>query len=418
MKRILYFLFLICGCSHAQFFPAIYVGPPSETCPSTTVIGEFIRDNFTGTSLDSTKYTILNGGLQTISVSGGKIHFTGSLGATKNVSQMLKYTFYPSSMLRRYVVKLDSIQFTTIDANTKGMFVGVESNTNASTALSSSWANVDPSNVDSVELLQTDNLQVIGNTVQTATGIPAINTSDLYKLELTEDVDTIYVKFTNISASTSVTVKYAWNTLSAFPRRPTIFRYSFGGCGSTAFTAESFSVSTLESRGANLIIGNSIEVGHDASSFNLGFAALMSIHTSCKWQIMAGAGLGSGDGFYPNRTEIIAMNPTYVISGYGTNDNSGNQATYRLAVDALEATGIHVYVLSVVNGGDPFVSTTYNYSLRVTYFPSEFVDIWTTGQSQMSVGNGLMQDLLHPNTAGHAFLAPILKSKLPSLFPL
>lgn len=415
MKRLLILLSLfIFFASNAQFIGVYKLPNAAESCTSPTVRGQFYIDNFNGTSLGA-DWTVSNPGSQTITVSGGRCRIVGGL-STKNVSLLLKNTNTLWSTLRNYTITV-GFKFMSIGSTTFGPFVGVEAHANDAN-LASSWANVDPANVDSVEILQTDNLQRVGNTARTSTGLPSINTSDDYTLALNEYEDTITATLTNVTAGTSASVKYGWNTISSSPRRPNLFEYCMGVAGGSDISFDYFAVSTTESLNANgIFIGNSIEVGYSATSFTLGFPYKLRAHTSCLWQVMAGAGLGSGDG-YLNRAEIITMNPKYVISGYGTNDGGGNQTTYRLLIDALEAAGIQCYVLSVVNGGDPFTIGTYNYSLRVTYFPSEFVNIWTTGQSQMSVANGLMQDVLHPNTAGHAFLAaPVIKTQLPALFP-
>lgn len=422
--RILFAIILLFNSfiSNSQLF-GVYKPPNApESCGSPTVRGEFIRDNFTGSSL-SANWTVLNPGSQTITVSGGKIRFQGSAGTTKNVSQMLKYTGYATtgfSTLRNYTVRLDSIQFNSLTSTDKGPFVGVEPRANDNN-LAASWANVDPSNTDSVEILQTNQFQNVGNTARTSTGLPAINTSDYYRLELTEYEDTITCTFTNLSASTSVSVKYGWNTITASPRRPPIFTYSWGGCGSTDFTAESFSVSTTEMVNAKYIFaGNSITTGYSAGSFLYCYPYQLRNNTSCRIQVMAGPGNGAAD-LYANRFEIIAMNPTYLFCMIGTNDGAhgGGQTTFRLAVDAFEAAGITVFVLPIPNGQDIDTPGTFNNSLA-TYFPlpgQVLRSVWTQAWAVMLGNPTYMFDSLHPVLAGEIVLAAAVKTDKGTLFP-
>jgi len=338
--------------------------------------------------------------------------------STKDISLNIQYSglgYY--SMMRNYTVTV-GFKFNSLTSTSFGAYVGVSPRSNDNN-LYSAYGNVDASGSDSLQILNTNNLNQIRLTTTTSSGLPAINTSDNYTLSFTMNENVATTTFTNVTAGTSQVISLTYvATIASVPRRPPNFYYTFGVAGSSDISFDYFSVTTTEKVGAKIdFIGDSIPTGYAATDFTLCYPYDLRANTSCLIQVAAGSGLTSTDG-YINRNEIIAMNPTYAISGYGTNDGGGSQTTYRLLVDALEAAGIQVKVLAVVNGGDPFNSSSYNYSLRVTYFPTEFVDIWTTGWNVIAGNPTYKADNLHPTAAGHAFMANIIKTQLPTLFPL
>lgn len=414
MRRLFFILaFVFCAAiSQAQFFGLVAPPPTPESCSSPTVRGEFYRDEFNGSSL-SADWTVSNPGSQTITVSGGRCRIAGGL-STKNVSLMLKNTNTVWSTLRNYTTTV-GFKFMSIGATTFGPYTGVDAKANDNNN-ASVWAIVDPSAVDSLEIVNTNHLQNIGFTTKTDAGLPAINTSDDYTLSMNNYEDTVYATFTNVTAGTSAVLKYKWNTTSFSPRRPPIFEYAMGVSGGSDISFDYFAVSTTESTQPRIIfIGNSIEVGQAASSFTQTWPYQLRANTSCLLQVMAGSGNTSTDA-YANRAEIIAMDPDIVISMLGTNDGATFPTAYSLLIGDLQAAGITVYLLATVNGGNPLTPGTYNYQMR-TAFPTLFVDEWTDGWSNMSIGNGRMADALHPTTAGMVFLAADVKAKLPALFP-
>lgn len=413
LSSLLLFIFLP-AITYCQLLVFGHTPTALETCTSPTARGEFIRDDFNGSSL-SGNWTVASPGSQTITVSGGKCRIQGGL-STKNMNLNIQYSGQSYSMMRNYTVTI-GFKFNSLTSTDFGPYCGVTPRANDNN-LYSAYGNVDPANVDSVEIINTNGSNGIGLTTRTSSGLPAINTSDDYTLSFTMNEDTSSATLTNVTAGTSVTVKLPYiASVSVTPRRPTIFQYTMGVCGSSDISIDYFSVTTTESIHPKIIwVGDSITTGYAANDFLLCYPYYLRANTSCLIQVMAGAGLTSTDG-YIDRNEVITMAPTIVCSMWGANDGGSVQTAYQLLVAALQAAGIQVYIFNIVNGGDPATPGTYNNTLAAT-FPGITIDIWTDGWSQMTIGNGRMVDALHATASGYSFLAGIIKSKLPTLFPL
>lgn len=435
MLRFLFFILIPLNIN-AQIFLGQAAGhatptPPSEDCGSPTAIGEMIRDDFNGVSL-SANWTVRNSGGQTITVSGGRIRFQGGQ-ATKTDSLYMVYTNYLGfaneySTLSQYTVTLWDVRFNSIGATSFGPICGVEprANSNDPAAL---FANVDPSGTDSMSILQSTHQYIIGNRISSASGVPSINTSDSYNLILSMSDGDVTATIVNVTASISKSVTYTYSAITPNPRIPPIFFYAIGVIGGTDYSCDAFTVSSTQLIGGitklKTFVGNSITKAFCTGNFQNSYPYQLRAHTSCDIQIFAGPGNTSTDA-YVNRHEIAAYSADTIFLMLGTNDSPGSGSiptVLELLVDYLESQGKEVYLLTIVNGGNPATPGTFNANLSVVFNPTDYpnthvMDVWTGGWNTMSIGNGEMFDALHPTTTGSTKLANQIKAALPGSFPL
>lgn len=421
MKRLFICLFVmspLLSCSQVLVFGTT---PPAvnENCENPTTIGEFIRDDFSGSSLGA-NWTVTNPGSQTITVSGGRCRVQGGL-STKTFSLALIYSGYGYSMMRNYTLRLYDVHFNSIGANSFGFYVGATAKFNDANMLSA-YANLNPSAADdSLEILNVSNLNVAGNSTRTASGLPPINTSNRYDLIYDFFEGTVTATIINNTTVQQASITYTFPSVGATPRVPPVFRYSMGVCGDTDVDFTAFSVSTTQKRGIKyLFIGNSITYGYSSGDFLQTYPYLMERYTTCDVQILAGPGTTADDNFSVAH-EIIDMQPQIVFSMIGTNNSPGTGVipfVYELLSDQLIAAGIDVRYLSIVNGGNPATPGTYNANLSVSFNPAKVVDIYTNGWSVMLANpSTYMFDAIHPKLAGEYFLSDAIKAQLPLLFP-
>lgn len=384
---------------------------------STPISGQVISEDFNGSAL-STKWSIPPN--QTIAVTGGKINVVGS-GTTKDATKVLRNVGYWQSTLRNYAVELVSFKINTIGANTKGVYVGVDSGNNGDVGdfVFSAVALLDYSSTPVLQIICPDVHGVFKTPAQASVtaGMPSINTSDRYTLRFEMNDQRATATLTNLDTPGSVSVHYDYISLTpTSPNRPNIFYYCFGVCASTDITAERFTVSTTEIINPKYVfIGDSITTGYCATLFTDGYASVLKTHTNDSLQIMAGGG-NNLHSVENNMTEIARVIPDIVFLNIGTNPY-GDFTNYKKVVTSMQNEGIIVYPLLIVTGGNPVTGGTYNNDIATTY-PSLYIDIWTAGWNTMSIGNGEMVDSLHPTTIGHLKLANIIRAAKPLLFPL
>lgn len=377
------------------------------------IIGEFINESFPGSDLGGWD---AGEGAQTITVAGGEVNLVGS-GSTKDVTKRLIHTSYGLSTLRNYVLEME-FKINSIGANTKGIYLGVESNTNSGFLLSTyGLLDFSTSTGPRLQIAGCDNADIIqANPQETTTGLPPINTTDSYKLTLTMNEATVTVDLLNVTTSQTRQLVHTYNfSPYGVPFRPNIFHYAFGIAGSSDVSVQSFKASTTELRYPKMVfVGDSITVGYSADSPLNSYAYKLRPFTDDDIQIMAGGANAIIDAI-DNLYEILYISPQIVFLNIGT--NGGTFAQYQSLVSALEAEGKEVIPLLIVNGGNPATSGTFNNLIAVTY-ATKYIDIWTSGWNIMNVGNGEMADALHPTNIGGTRLANLIKAARLDLFPV
>jgi hypothetical protein len=416
MIRLL-FLLLLSSCVKAQVFPALGTAP--DPCSLATTIGTLWTDGFPGSSF-STDWTVTNSGSQTIGVTGGKATVTGS-NMGKNFYKRILRSGYTStggwSTIRNYTVITD-FKITSKGSGYGAVYAGVTSTPN-STIRTSSYAVLTMKTTDSLQFIcanETFDAAAVYTVNPALT--PSINTSDDYQLKIQVQEYNSIVTITNVTAGTTQSITTAYNMRGVSPLRPNTFQYTFGIMGDCTIVFDDVYVTSTEVYNPYiLVVGNSIATGYDAGNDSLSYANVLTSNAVCPVHIMAGAGNATAETI-SNLPEILAINPRYALLAIGTNDvdNTAAQTNITTIKSALEAQGCTVYILASGNKGDPN-GTGLNHNLKVA-FPTAFVDTWTTGWNTMTIGNGLMIDALHPSGLGHIFLAGIIKTQLPSIFPL
>lgn len=416
MKKFFLLSFLLPVIGLAQQVGFITYKPPFVPEPPAPCFRTIVSDYFGGSSL-SGNWTVRHPEAQTISVSGGELHLAGS-GSNKDFSKRIMNTGYGLSTIRNYITTLE-FQINAINSNCKGVYVGVHSEANNPSYRFSSYSVIAFDGlVDTLSFSNSDDSIFFGNVAaRTTAGIPDINTSDTYKLILEVDEDSSRTTFINVTAQDTarVNARYNFTVSGVWPLRPSLFYYGFGIMGSTDIDVLSFTATTTECPFPDILfVGNSIPTGYTAESCENSFAYKLRANTSDTIQIMAGGGMTILNTIQ-NASEIIAHDPEYVFLEIGTNAPAVF-ADYQTLVTTLEAAGIDVIPMMIVNGGDPATGGTFNNSIAVTY--SDEIDLWTTGWNTMSIANGEMESTVHPSNSGMTKLAAIIKAAKPTIFPL
>lgn len=416
MKRLLSILFALSVFS-ASCQKIIGI---KTTHPTGTEIGQFINETFAGSSLSSNWSA--SGTPPTITVSGSKVRLQGSR-STKDAVQHIKMisnslTSNGYSLLREYVIE-GTFKINATGTNDYGALIGVKSN--VSTGFNTSlWGLVNFKD-DKLEIYGADGSDQFQVYLAQATLTPTINTTDNYliRLTVTSASGSLYIKNTTTNEEQSISGNFGWTVSTNNPVRPNIFRYSFGVAGDSDISFDTYTVSSTQHYNpVNLFVGNSITTGYMKNA-GLGFPEVLDTHTSDLTEIAAGGGMKGAD-IVDALDEIISRHPERVFLMSGTND-AGDFATgwtnLQAIVSGLNDANIDVYILLIVNGGNPLTAGQFNYNIKTTY-PTKYIDTWTTGWNTMSIGNGEMADALHPTASGFIKLANIIKSTKPAFFPL
>lgn len=363
----------------------------------------------------------------TTTVSGGELRLTGltNIQTTaipgvynryKSFQTKIVDTGYGVSTIRNYRIDM-KFRINSITDSTRGVYVGASCPGADIGYRLSSYAVIDFMN-DTLCVIGAQDTMYHPQTIPTrTTGLPAFNTSDNYLLSfiMRESIGRALIKNLTTGDTASVALYYDLNT-NAWPLRPPYFNYGFGVFNKTDIYIDYFTVTTDEVLNPDLVfIGTSITTGYSSGTTDSSYAYMLKPYTNRVLQIMAGPG-ATVLSTITNIPELVAVSPDTVFIELGTN-SGGTTADYSRLTDSLTTHGSFVYHILSPNGGNPATGGTWNNYIATTY-PSTYIDTWTTGWNTMTIGNGEMYDAVHPTATGMRKLALIIKSALPTLFPL
>lgn len=371
-------------------------------------IGGYLSKDFTGSGSLDDWTTVATTATFTPSASG--LVITGG-GAT--FGQYIKYNLIYSA-LEKYNIVLTFI----VDENTAtstGLWVGTYGASALGNccrffcATGASKGKVDIYSSTAVSL------------VQSATGLN-FNVGDRIRLtfDRNQQVFTATAENLTLGGTVSATYTIALTAVETASAAATI-QYAIGNLRGTQ-TIESISITSqsLKKTWVNFV-GDSITAGKFAGSLSNRFSNMTMATSSKVYQVTGGP--GDRTAYILNRMpEILLMNPKYVVLSIGKNDvragvsSAVYTANYTSIRNQIAAAGITViHLLSTPE--DALVLTTLNNHINTmnSTYGDVVIDVFTPlkdGSNQLDAAYD-SGDGIHPNAAGHAYMASIISSGAP-----
>jgi hypothetical protein len=387
-----------------------------------------IYDDFSGSSLNS-RWKIRRPDMTTVTVSGGYARVQVD---TDTIPQMAGYSYsnittqamiYDTSFglnCRRNYTLEQGFYIDKINDTTLGAFTGPYCPFPVDYPFSG-FGHYQFSGPDTIRVLGgKDTMFTYPPAGHSQTSAVPVNTTDYYVLRFTVFENEAKVTFINRTTGDSVSKIVNFQmTSGGWLARPSYFYYAFGLMGRSIVRYDYMHVYTPEELNpAGLIIADSKGAGYNANTADSAYGNMLKRNTADSIQVYAGGGMGVDEVLLVLK-DVWRINPDYVIFDIGTNNtfNSTNYGRYARIIDSLTAHGITSYKLMQPNGGNPVGGGGWNQWIKDTY-GSTYIDDWTTGWNTWSTGNGKMYDGVHNTLSGTQSRYVIIKTALPSKFPL
>lgn len=427
MRFLITILILLTSCTRSDgqlYFGRIAAGTGGGGEPTIPGQRTLLFDDFDGTSINN-DWFVRRPDKQSLAISNGLLRIIGNADTvpgsgesfynSRSTQLFITDTGYGYSSIRNYKVEI-KFKINKINDTTVGVYCGVNS-PDFLDSRASSWLHLDYSSaVDTITFLGNDDTAYSYQPQPRHAFSFDFNTSDWYKMIFeVNETDRIA---TVINMSNQDTLEFSNPyTIGVWPLRPNYFHFGFGVMGRTDVSFDYIKVTSTELLNPDIMfIGNSITTGFSCVKIDSCYPYILRQFTNKSIRVWAGGGMGV-ESMQRTFNRLIEMNPEYIFIMLGTNDQFSeyNRNLYIYFVSALESLGIITYKLHVPNGGDPSSGSGWNKWISETY-PSTVIDTWTTGWNTMSIGNGDMNDTLHPTEQGMRKIALIIKEAMPLLF--
>lgn len=378
--------------------------------PYSTKIGVLANQSFAVNSMPSGFNDSLN--------NGGTVTFNGSYTTLSNGAGDFANTIFwsrPSNL--EYIKVSASLKVTSLGA---GISIGKKSSVTA-TGPASSFATF---RLDALDTIKIQNIQV-KNLITNATGATySVSIGDSIQVTWERQSDYIIATLFNYTQNYNVSVTYRYNlTAVSAQSTPNTGIYAIYMIGGTQ-NLYNFSISSTDNYSPlTVFTGNSIQTGY--ISGGIGYRCADQVYNNVKqyYDVIAGYGDDIVDAMQ-DTTEVISVNPKYVVADVGIVDAINNfdttlfESHYNTYCSAFLRNGITPIAVTCIPN---FISDMRPYNRRITKVASDLgltlVDLYTPLDSPGSTKPYYIYagDNVHPSPAGHLKMAQTIQTQAPQI---
>lgn len=372
-----------------------------------STIGTLIQDNFSRTTLGSNYVATLPNGTATLD--GIKLNIAGGTGAFTN---FLEYEeFFRSEQWTYSITATIGAVNSTSFGIVLGMFggfpifgrFGMDTGTNGGKAI-----------------IET----TLGTPLATSTAL-TLTAGNVVILTLSRSHGVITATYNNTSTTTTVTTTYTYNYASDLIQntsKPRVYLYG----GSQSITALSLTEQGLRNISV-LGIGDSIMQGFGTTLITNRYMNLVFSNDYTKFSVYAGPS-DTIQNVQSAATETAAASAKHIVLAIGTNNITAGDTVaqfttryYSLLVQLMQMGALPI-ILSITPRNSADV-TPYNAAIQsiALELGIQYIDIFTALKNGAGTGLNPIYDRgdgLHLNTAGHAVVAPLITSAVPTITTL
>lgn len=343
--------------------------------------------------------------------------FTGSgvLEVSNSVNGLDNYLERLISLgtLDKYTLRCEYI-VTTINSSSDGIAIGIQSSRSSTLSVIFGLL-TDSTDLGKLAVWEDNDY---GTPVYKSSASINVSANDELAIEIVRDGEAQTYVITAYNTTQDESISYTINTyygsspiLRSFTGYCSI--YSLGGdCEVSLFSQTSPETTNPD----YCVIGDSISNRSAATAVGNEYQAILENNLNGEWVTYAGGGDTTVE-VLGNMSQIEKINPLTVFLMIGVNDFRNGEAyndvrdRHQQIVSELEALGFYVIILELIPcTGQNF--TTWNNELSLWYPNRKIISLYDELGGNTPNPSYYAVDLVHPNDAGHAYIASLIESQL------